>query len=698
MLRFELLREASGSRARRGRLATAHGTVETPVFMPVGTRGTVRTQPLSALEALGPEIILANTVHLLMHPGAEALRNVGGLHPWMSWSRGLLTDSGGYQAFSMPGAVVRDDGVEFRTHNDGQRYWLTPEASIDMQAAIGSDIMMVLDHCIDSTSPHAEAKAAMVRTHAWARRSLAARRTTQGLFAIVQGACFPDLRRESAQVLTNIDGFDGYAIGGLAVGEGATARYDMTELAAQLLPPTRPRYLMGVGTPLDLLEAVHRGVDMFDCILPTAWAQQGIAFTSRGKVDLRRGVYARAQVALDAACTCEACTRHPRSYLHHLVKCGEPLGWQLLAYHNLRYYLQLMATMRSHIEADTFLAFYNSAREHLGVVDVDNPPGPSPSPPAALPRRGAFHVVKQPAGHYSIAHVSGEIMHSVSAPDEEAERLYVNQSQVLAAAAVAASAVAVATVTAPASAVAASAARISAESLTADDPAAPRVIDDLVVWDVGLGAGHNAMALIRWLDRHPIGRVRIRLVSFERDLDAFHLALDNGRAFPHLRRAEPHRLRAQGRYESATLHWSLQHGEFPHTAADAPPPNVIFYDPFSSKVDAPVWTLATFAWLRARCAEQAELFTYTNSTAQRSLLLAAGFWVAAGAGTGPKSETTIALTPRAAQQGSYALLGTAWLSRRARSRAQVPADVSPAAAADIATRIAAHPQFASLVA
>jgi queuine tRNA-ribosyltransferase len=245
---------------------------------------------------------------------------------------------------------------------------------------------MVLDHCVAATSSHAETEAAMHRTHRWADRSLAAHRAAPpppgrdapALFAIVQGACFPELRRASAEAVTGGDGFDGYAIGGLAVGEARAQREDITELVTELLPHDRPRYLMGVGTPLDLLEAVHRGVDMFDCILPTALAQQGVAFTSHGRLDLERAVYKLEDQPLDRACACDACARHSRSYLHHLMKCQEPLGWQLLAHHNLVFYVRLMAAMRAHIRAGTFAAFHREQRELLARADPDHPPGPRP--------------------------------------------------------------------------------------------------------------------------------------------------------------------------------------------------------------------------------------------------------------------------------------------------------------------------------
>ncbi len=384
----------AGSAARAGELATAHGTFATPVFMPVGTRGTVRTQTLAQLTALAPPVLLANTYHLGQRPGAEALEQLGGLHRWMGWPGALLTDSGGFQIFSLPGTVIDDAGAVLRGA-DGKTQVLTPERSIAIQRAIGSDIMMVLDQCIPSTAPRAHAELAMHRTHRWAERSLAARAGSEAaLFAIVQGACVPELRVHSADVLTAIDGFDGYAIGGLAVGESRAERQDITELVAARLPADRPRYLMGVGMPIDLLEAVHRGVDMFDCILPTALAQQGLAFTSHGRIDLVRGVHRLAERPLDAACTCEACAR-PRSYLHHLMKCKEPLGWQLLAFHNLAFYLRLMADIRRHIHAGSFLAFYAEQRELLARADPDNPPGPRHRVKRRKPRAHAVQMIRE---------------------------------------------------------------------------------------------------------------------------------------------------------------------------------------------------------------------------------------------------------------------------------------------------------------
>jgi len=592
-VRFEIHATAPGSRARAGTLSTLHGAIETPVFMPVGTRATVRTQSLAQLARLDAPILLANTYHLMVRPGIEVFERMGGLHRWMGWNRPILTDSGGFQLYSL-------------AHEAQPAELLTPERSIAMQRAIGSDIMMVLDRCIDATSSHAMAKAAIDETHAWARRSLAARGDSpQALFAIVQGACFEDLRRASAAALTAIDGFDGFAIGGLAVGEPRAAREDVTELTASLLPVDRPRYLMGVGTPLDLLEAVHRGVDMFDCILPTALAQQGMAFTSRGKVDLRRAAHRFVEAPLDAACDCEACGAHSRSYLHHLIRSQEPLGWQLLAFHNLRFYLELMGEMRARIRAGTFAAFHAERRATLGLGDQDHTPGPRPRVrPRPATTRGDFAVHDSPHGFSSIQHVpSGEIMHSVNHPDVEAERIYVAQSPAI------------------------------AEAL-----AGTRA---LVVWDVGLGAAHNAMALVRALDRAP-AHGEVELISFERDLDALRLALDHAKRFPHTRHPAPHRLAQAGEFRRERLIWRVCEGEFLETFATRAAPDVIFYDPFSTKVDGALWSGEAFAALFAHLDRPTELFTYSRSSAVRAAMRAAGFVVSAGVGTGPKSETTIA--------------------------------------------------------
>ncbi len=378
-LQFKLEAKASGSRARAARFRTLHNEVITPLFMPVGTQATVKGHRKEFLLEAGSQVLLANTYHLLLRPGPDVFARVGGIHNFMRWPKSVLTDSGGFQIFSLAESrTITEEGAAFQSYIDGRSIFLSPEVSIATQRAIGSDIMMVLDQCIPATADWHTAKAAMELTHRWAERSLRARGDSeQALFAIVQGACFEDLRRDSAKALTDMP-FDGYAIGGLAVGETKTMREDFTELAAAELPEHLPRYLMGVGTPIDLLEAVHRGVDMFDCILPTALAQQGVAFTSRGRLRLVRGVYKFSEDVLDPECSCSTCAHYSIAYLHHLVKSDEVLGWQLIGYHNMWFYHRLMTQMRQHILADSFAGFYRNMREQLIVTDGGELPLPKP--------------------------------------------------------------------------------------------------------------------------------------------------------------------------------------------------------------------------------------------------------------------------------------------------------------------------------
>lgn len=364
---FERLGRDAGSRARRGRLHTARGVVETPAFMPVGTRATVTGLTPADLQSMGAPILLANTYHLLLRPGAELFRRVGGIHAFMRWPGPVLTDSGGYQIFSLPGdREISETGARFRSYVDGRAHHLSPEQSIEMQTAIGSDIMMVLDECINATVDEAAVRAAMERTHRWALRSLAARSNPrQALFAIVQGGLVPALREESVRFLT-AHPFDGFAIGGLAVGDTRAQREDMTAFVAELLPEQQPRYLMGVGTPPDLLHAIGCGVDMFDCVLPTHLAWQGTAFTSTGRVRITRGPHRLAEEPLDARCACPTCTTFSRAYLYHLYKCSEPLGPRLLSIHNLHHYLELLRQARAAIDDGTYVAF---ARARLAELD-----------------------------------------------------------------------------------------------------------------------------------------------------------------------------------------------------------------------------------------------------------------------------------------------------------------------------------------
>ncbi len=663
-LGFRLEAQATGSRARAGRFQTLHNEVQTPLFMPVGTKATVKAQLTRTLEEAGSQILLANTYHLLLRPGLEVFRHVGGIHRFMSWKRSVLTDSGGYQIFSLPHArSLGEEGALFQSYLDGKTILLSPEVSIEAQRAIGSDIMMALDHCIASTADEASARAALEITNRWAARSLAARGDSpQAMFGIVQGALFPELRRESAAALCEMP-FDGYAIGGLAVGESKSEREDVCEFTAALLPNDRPRYLMGVGTPLDLLEAVHRGVDMFDCIMPTQLAQRGAAFTSRGFLQMRRGVYKFSEETLDPECGCPTCQRYSRAYLHHLTKSSETLGWQLLGKHNIHFYHQLMREIRASILEDRFLELYQAKRAFLQEPDLDNP---IILPKAGRKRRtslGNYEVHVAREGFASIRHIaSGEIMHMRTDPMEEARQLYVEQAHL--------------------------AVRLRE---TPNEP--------LVIWDVGLGAAANAMAAIQCYEEvAQQGPVRpMRLISFENDLDSLRLALLHNDAFRYLRHGGPPAMVEAGVWQSKShpgLSWTLVSGDFPATIPAAPaPPDLIFYDMFSGKTSAEAWTLEAFRQLFAACAGRAvELFTYSCSTSVRTLLLAAGFYVARGRSMGAKDETTIALTPAAPRDGRE-ILGAAWLARWERSQAKFPAELQESERAAFAQTIRGHPQF-----
>lgn len=364
---FTVTGRDAASQARRGTLVTAHGSVQTPAFMTVGTRATVTGLDPSDLESVGTQVVLGNTYHLMLRPGVEAFERVGGIHGYMGWKGPVLTDSGGFQIFSLADdRTISERGARFRSYVDGRMHMLSPERSIEMQSAIGSDIMMVLDVCPDSRAEEADVREAMERTHRWALRSLEARAgSEQALFAIVQGGVVPALRRESAAFLTE-HAFDGFAMGGLAVGDTREQREGITALTGGLLPADKPRYLMGVGTPADLLVAMRAGVDMFDCMLPTHLAWQGTAFTSTGRVKITRGAYAEADESLDASCPCRTCASFGRSYLHHLFRCKEPLGSRLLSLHNLTHYNGLMAEARQAIEAGAYDEF---SRQRLLAID-----------------------------------------------------------------------------------------------------------------------------------------------------------------------------------------------------------------------------------------------------------------------------------------------------------------------------------------
>jgi queuine tRNA-ribosyltransferase len=344
---------ATDGHARAGTLQTAHGPIETPVFMPVGTAGTVKAMTADAVRATGAQIVLGNTYHLMLRPGAERIARLGGLHRFMDWPGPILTDSGGFQVMSLAQLRKLDaEGVTFQSHIDGSRHRLTPARSIEIQHLLDATITMALDECTPFPATPDQARDSMELSMRWAVRSREAftPRPGYGLFGIVQGSIYPDLRAWSADALTSI-GFDGYAIGGLAVGEGQMAMFETLDVTVPHLPADRPRYLMGVGTPDDIVGAVQRGVDMFDCVMPTRSGRTARAYTARGQLNLRNARFAEDPDPLEPDCPCPACTRHARAYLHHLFKAEEMLGPMLLTWHNLTYYRRLTDGLRVAVHA-----------------------------------------------------------------------------------------------------------------------------------------------------------------------------------------------------------------------------------------------------------------------------------------------------------------------------------------------------------
>ncbi len=383
MIRFQVL--AQDGAARRGRLETAHGTIETPVFMPVGTAATVKTLEPRDLVALGAGIVLANTYHLYLRPGHERVQRLGGLHRFMSWGGALLTDSGGFQVFSLgqgdrdgPGLVkIEEEGVTFRSHLDGSRHFLSPERAIEVEEALGADVIMAFDECPPSLAERRYHELSLARTQRWLVRCRAAwreieerRASTPGarahacsLFGIAQGGLFPDLRARAIEEAAALD-LPGYALGGYAVGETPQEMWEGVARDAPLMPSDRPRYLMGVGTPEDLLAGIAAGIDMFDCVLPTRTARNGLLFTSRGKLTIRNARWADDEGPADPACTCYSCRTFSKAYLRHLFKAGEILALRANTLHNLHFYLGLMSGARAAIEAGRFEAF---RRERLAA-------------------------------------------------------------------------------------------------------------------------------------------------------------------------------------------------------------------------------------------------------------------------------------------------------------------------------------------
>jgi queuine tRNA-ribosyltransferase len=429
---------------------------------------------------------------------------------------------------------------------------------------------------------------------------------------------------------------------------------------------------MGVGTPIDLLESVHRGVDMFDCIIPSQLAQRGVVFTSQGKLQLRRAVYKMSEEPVDARCGCQACRDYSRAYLHHLIKANEILGWHLLTIHNLTFFHRLMREMREAILRDEFAAYYEKQRFELVRTDEENPSVPTKMKVRQVEpaRLGDYEVVTAPQGFSSIRQISsGEVMHSVNRPSDEANRLYVEQS------------------------------------CLADRLDSPEQTEtEWVIWDVGLGAASNAMAAVSCFEQQYAersGAVRpLRIVSFECDLDPLRLAANNTRDFPHLRHGAPYELLKSGQWKhrSGLLSWELHEGDFIERYRSTEKPDVIFYDPFSYKTDSVLWTAATFGRVFEYCqSKPAELYTYSSSTAARVALLVAGFFVAEGVGTGPRADTTVAFTTALGATShplTPRLLGAEWLARWRRSGSKFPADLPKGERAAFEHRIESHPQFA----
>jgi queuine tRNA-ribosyltransferase len=373
--------EATDGAARAGTLHTAHGEVPTPVFMPVGTAGTVKAMTADAVRATGARMVLGNTYHLMLRPGAERVARLGGLHRMMDWHGPILTDSGGFQVMSLSGLRKLDaDGVTFQSHIDGSKHRITPERSVQIQHLLGADVTMCFDECTPYPATPDQAADSMRLSMRWAARSREAfvPRPGHGLFGIVQGSTYPDLRAESVAALTAI-GFEGYAIGGLAVGEGQAEMFRLLDVTAPLLPQASARYLMGVGTPSDIIGAVRRGVDMFDCVIPTRSGRTGRAYTSRGVLNLRNARHAEDVSPLDPDCDCPACRNHSRAYLYHLVKAEEMLGPMLLTWHNIRYYQTLTARLRGAILAGRFEA--EAAAIEAGWAEGAMAPETSPATP-----------------------------------------------------------------------------------------------------------------------------------------------------------------------------------------------------------------------------------------------------------------------------------------------------------------------------
>ncbi len=649
-IRYELLATAP-SGARAAILHTRRGQTLLPTFMPVATHAHVRNLSMDEVKDSGATICLSNTYHLLLRPGVEVFKQFGDVHRYMKWDGGVLTDSGGFQIFSLPGArEISEKGAHFRSPYDNHAHLLSPETSIETQQAIGSDIMMVLDVCIPSTSAEPETREAMERTHRWALRSLAARNakdTGQAVFAIVQGGVFPELRTASAGFLTQHP-FDGFAIGGLAVGESRELLYSMTQHTAPQLPANKPRYLMGVGTPIDLIEAVNAGVDMFDCIVPPKMAQQGYAYTFEGQLRMTRTEYRLADDPLDPTCGCPTCRNYSRSYLRHLMQGNHGFGSRLLSIHNLWHYQALMRRMRTAILENRWAAEYATLRELLAPMKGRYR--------STGQQQGVFELVTTRGGFRAVRHTGhGEIMHPVG-PWDEANRLYVDQLEV--------------------------------------ERRLQRAVEEpLRILDVGLGAGTNAVAALTRAQQLGSKRMRpIEIVSLEHDLTPLKLALADPDGFPFLAQWKhaAQELLEHGRWEAPDFTWRLLEGDAVKLVEELDGAfEVIFFDPFSPEANPTMWTVDFLRAIYARTPrEGGVLATYSAATPTRVSLLLAGFHVGHGLSTGTKGETTIAASAKGILQTP---LGGRWLERWQRSSARGPhgGDFTT----ELEAAIRSHPQF-----
>lgn len=365
---YELIKTDTRTKARRGRVTTPHGVIETPVFMPVGTAATVKAMRPEEVKELGAEIILSNTYHLYLRPGHEIVKAAGGLHKFMNWDKPILTDSGGFQVFSL-GAMrkIREEGVEFRSHIDGSKHMISPEKSMEIQNALGSDIMMAFDECAPYPADRKYVKDSLERTTRWLKRCKEYHKNTdkQSLFGIMQGGMYPDLRKQSAEQIVELD-LPGYAVGGLSVGEPKEIMYEVMDECVDYLPKNKPRYLMGVGSPDCLFEGVERGIDMFDCVLPTRIARHGMAMTSQGRVNIKNAKYEKDFTALDPNCDCYTCRNYSKAYLRHLFKADEMLSSMLMTNHNLHFLVNTMKNIRKALDEDRFLEYKKEFYESYG--------------------------------------------------------------------------------------------------------------------------------------------------------------------------------------------------------------------------------------------------------------------------------------------------------------------------------------------